>query len=208
MTALPGTIPLFPLGEVVLFPRVPAPLHVFEPRYRALVADALAGPRVIGMVLLRPGWETDYEGRPPVYESGCAGLIERCEELPDGRYNIVLKGIARFRIREERGGGPYRLALVEALDDPAGEPASVQAARQRVVALLARAASAAVVVVARPDVSDELFVNALCQSLELAPVEKQALLDCHGVLARYEALAGLLEFRVLERTFGRGPVSH
>ena len=64
---LPPTIPIFPLPNVVLFPNVFLPLHIFEPRYRAMVADALKGDRMIGMVLLRPGWEGDYEGRPPVY---------------------------------------------------------------------------------------------------------------------------------------------
>jgi Lon protease-like protein len=204
VSTLPPVIPLFPLGDVVLFPRVPVPLHVFEPRYRKMVADALAGPRVIGTVLLRPGWEDDYEGRPPVFDSGCAGLIDRWEELPDGRYNIVLRGLSRFRVREEHAGQPYRLATVEPLSDAPGAPDALQPARQRVVEMVARAAEVAVMAVARPDLSHELFVNALCQSLELDPIEKQALLDCDGVLARYERLASILQFRALEQTFGKG----
>ena len=70
---LPQEIPLFPLPDVVLFPGVSRPLLIFEPRYREMVADALKGTRIIGMVLLRPGFEKDYEGRPPVYDIGCAG---------------------------------------------------------------------------------------------------------------------------------------
>ena len=70
---------IFPLPNVVLFPNVFLPLHIFEPRYREMVADALDGDRIIGMVLLRPGWEGDYEGRPPVYPIGCAGLITHAE---------------------------------------------------------------------------------------------------------------------------------
>ncbi len=89
---LPPTIPLFPLPNVVLFPNVYLPLHIFEPRYREMVSDALDGDRIIGMVLLRPGWEGDYEGRPAVYPVGCAGLISHAERLSDGRYNIVLQG--------------------------------------------------------------------------------------------------------------------
>jgi Lon protease-like protein len=204
LDALPAVIPLFPLGDVVLFPRVPVPLHIFEPRYRKMIADALAGPRVVGMVLLRPGWETDYEGRPPVFQSGCAGRIDHSEELPDGRYNIVLRGLTRFRVREEHEGEPYRLATVEALADALGPAAGVEAARQRVVDLVSRAAEVPVSAVARPDLSDELFVNALSQSLELDPLEKQALLDCDGVLPRYERLGAILEFRHLQRTFGGG----
>ena len=94
-------LPLFPLPNVVLFPNVFLPLHIFEPRYREMVADALAGDRMIGMVLLRPGWEHDYDGRPPVYPIGCSGVITHVERLPDGRYNIVLRGLERFRILEE-----------------------------------------------------------------------------------------------------------
>ncbi len=188
----------------MLFPRVPVPLHIFEPRYRKMIADALAGARVVGMVLLRPGWEADYEGRPPVFESGCAGRIDHSEELPDGRYNIVLRGLTRFRVREEHEGEPYRLARVEPLADALGPSEVLEASRQRVVELVSRAAEVPVTAVARPDLSDELFVNALSQSLELDPLEKQALLDCDGVLARYERLATVLEFRGLERTFGKG----
>ena len=78
-------LPLFPLPNVVLFPNVFLPLHIFEPRYREMVADALADDRMIGMVLLRPGWEHDYEGRPPIYPVGTSGLITNVERLPDGR---------------------------------------------------------------------------------------------------------------------------
>src|SRR5215213_7213388 len=110
---LPPTIPLFPLPTVVLFPNVFLPLHIFEPRYREMVADALAGDRVIGMVLLRPGWETNYEGQPPVYPIGCSGVITHSERLADGRYNIVLRGVERFRIVEEDHGRSYRRAIVD-----------------------------------------------------------------------------------------------
>src|SRR5688572_7422758 len=112
---LPPSIPLFPLPNVVLFPNVFLPLHIFEPRYRQMVADALEGDRIIGMVLLRPGWEADYEGRPPVYPIGCAGLITHAEPLADGRYNIVLRGLEKFRIVQEEAARGYRVAQVEAL---------------------------------------------------------------------------------------------
>ena len=110
-------LPLFPLPNVVLFPNVFLPLHIFEPRYREMVADALAGDRMIGMVLLRPGWEHDYEGRPPVYRSDAAACITHFERLPDGRYNIVLRGLERFRILEEDDARSYRRAMVEPLAD-------------------------------------------------------------------------------------------
>src|SRR5881409_4083016 len=98
---LPPVIPIFPLPNVVLFPNVFLPLHIFEPRYRSMVADALAGDRIIGMVLLKPGYERDYEGRPPVYPMGCAGVISHAEPFADGRCNIVLRGMQKFRIVTE-----------------------------------------------------------------------------------------------------------
>ena len=85
---LPPTIPVFPLPNVVLFPNVFLPLHIFESRYRKMVDEALGGDRIIGMVLLRPGWEQDYEGRPSVYPIGCAGVITHAERLADGRFEI------------------------------------------------------------------------------------------------------------------------
>src|SRR5688500_7321792 len=112
---LPVALPIFPLPNVVLFPNVFLPLHIFEPRYREMVADALRGDRIIGMMLLRPGYENQYEGRPPVYPIGCAGLITHTDRLPDGRYNIVLRGLEKFRVIAEDDGCPYRLAHVETL---------------------------------------------------------------------------------------------
>src|SRR5437764_1307810 len=106
-------LPLFPLPNVVLFPNVFLPLHIFEPRYREMVADAVATDRLIGMTLLRPGWDREYEGHPPVYPIGCSGVITHVEALADGRYNIVLRGLERFRILEEDQGRRYRRAVVE-----------------------------------------------------------------------------------------------
>src|SRR5260370_38632494 len=105
-------LPLFPLPNVVLFPNVFLPLHIFEPRYREMVADAVASDRMIGMVLLRPGWDRDYEGTPPVYPLGCSGVITHVEALADGRFNIVLRGLERFRIVEEDRTRGYRRAIV------------------------------------------------------------------------------------------------
>ena len=119
---LPPIIPLFPLPNVVLFPGVFLPLHIFEERYRALTRDALAGDRIIGMTLLRPGFEGDYNGRPPIYPVGCAGVISHSDRLPDGRYNIVLHGLSKFRIVEEMTDGEYRRARVDAADRSSPTP--------------------------------------------------------------------------------------
>jgi Lon protease-like protein len=206
--ALPDVIPLFPLPNVVLFPQMPLPLHVFEPRYRKMVADALAGHQTIGMTLLQSGWEDDYEGRPPVYPVGCAGTIERSEMLEDGRYNIVLRGRTRFRIRSESGGEPYRLAAVDALGDPPGDAAQIESKRLAVLAAIGRAEEGLVSPVLQAELPPDVFVNALAQSLDLAPIEKQSLLDCDTIAARYGRLEEILDFLLLERSRGGGGTVH
>ena len=91
-------IPIFPLPDVVLFPHTLLPLHIFEPRYRQMIRDCLAGDKRLAMALLRPGWESDYYGRPPVHPIAGAGEIIQHEELPDGRFNILLRGTMRIGI--------------------------------------------------------------------------------------------------------------
>ena len=196
---LPPSIPLFPLPNVVLFPNVFLPLHIFEPRYRAMTADALKGDRIIGMVLLRPGHETNYEGRPTVYDVGCAGVITHSQALADGRYDIVLRGIEKFRITSEDLTRPYRIGHVEAIAEAISpeEAQPLRHQRQRLEAVLAAAVER---VRAEPkfppSVPDEDLVNALAQYLDLEVLEHQALLECNGVLARCRALIDLLEMKI------------
>ena len=198
---LPPTIPLFPLPNVVLFPNVFLPLHVFEDRYRDMVADALAEDRIIGMVLLRPGWDEDYEGRPAIYPVGCAGLITHAERLGDGRYNIVLQGLEKFRVLDEDHSRPYRLARVESIAEvPANgdERDEMRLARRRLESLLVPSPKGRGVDPKVPaTMADEDLVNALAQYLELEPVEKQALLERDGLLARCRSLIELLEMKVI-----------
>ena len=210
---MPDLLPLFPLPTVVLFPNVFLPLHIFEPRYREMVADALAGDRVIGMVLLRPGWEQNYEGRPPVYSVGCSGLITHFEKLPDGRFNIMLRGLERFRVARENHERSYRCALAEPLHEAPltrGDRELLRTLRGKLEALLAPtvertgadASSASAL-------SDEDFVNALAQYLDLEPLEKQALLERNCLRSRAESLLELLEMKIMiARTPGLSSVSH
>jgi len=194
---LPPTIPIFPLPNVVLFPNVFLPLHIFEPRYRAMVQDAIESDRIIGMVLLRPGFEADYAGRPPVYPIGCAGLITHSETLPDGRFNIVLRGLEKFRMVGEADGHPYRLAHIEALAERSeGDRSITNQHRQRLESLLRAAVEhRGVEPKLPPNVSDPDLINALAQYLALEPIERQALLECDGVLSRCGALIELLEMK-------------
>jgi uncharacterized protein len=197
---LPPTIPIFPLPNVVLFPNVFLPLHIFEPRYVEMVADALEGDRIIGMVLLRPGYEADYEGRPPVYPVGCAGLISNAQSHADGRYNIVLRGLGKFQITGEDTSRSYRLAHVQSLMESLSEMdrATMRTERRRLEALLVpQPAGRGVDPKVPPSMPDEELVNALAQYLELEPVEKQALLERSGLVARCRSLIDLLEMKVL-----------
>jgi Lon protease-like protein len=210
---LPPTIPLFPLPNVVLFPNVFLPLHIFEPRYREMVGDALDEDRLIGMALLRPGWQNDYEGRPPVYPIGCAGLITHAERLGDGGYNIILRGLEKFRILDEvREDRSYRRAHVEPLHEAMDETArgAIRDDRHRLESLIALHGEGG-----RPDLripaamGDEDLVNALAQYLPLEPLEKQALLEQQGLVARCRSLIELLEMKVLvAKTAARSEWSH
>jgi Lon protease-like protein len=125
-----GALKIFPLPEVVVFPGTPAPFHVFEPRYRALVADALAGDRIMAVATLRSPGQSSLE-RAPVFPVAGAGFIEADERLADARFNILLRGVARVRLVEELldTGRPYREFRVEVLDDvyPPGGPAALAA---------------------------------------------------------------------------------
>jgi hypothetical protein len=208
---LPPTIPLFPLPNVVLFPGVFLPLHVFEERYRALTRDAVAGDRIIGMALLRPGFEASYEGRPPIYPVGCAGVISHADPLPDGRFNIVLHGLSKFRILEELPDGEYRRARIEPLTEVTDAPArrTIKEMRRRIEALLLSALKATEVQIPG-SLSDEDLVHALCQYLQFEPAERQALLECDGTVERARALTEFLEMQALlaQHPTGRRPGVH
>jgi Lon protease-like protein len=172
-----------------------------------MVADALVSHRTIGMVLLKPGYEEGYHGRPPIYLLGCSGVIVEEERLDDGRYNILLLGQSRFRVLEEHGGEPYRLAAVEELPDATGDGASLDDLRERLLAALSRLSDAAAAHL-KDAVSHAALVNGLSQGLDLSPVEKLSLLDCDTVEARARRLLALLEFHALERAAGRRSTLH
>ncbi len=128
-----GIIPLFPLATVVFFPNTLLPLHVFEPRYRQMVKDVIDAERIIGMVLLKPGWEKTYEGNPEIYSVAGMGRIVNSEPLDDGRFNILLYGLKRVKIIEIVNELPYRLARVEILEDIHGTNEDMY--RERIIEL-------------------------------------------------------------------------
>lgn len=206
---LPDIIPLFPLPNAVLFPRMPLPLHVFEPRYRAMVRDAARGARLIGMALLCGDWERDYYGRPPVFPTGTVGEMVHVEELADGRFNIVLRGLREYNIVRELEGAPYREAAVTWRAPARGPlPSEMRTAiaheMQRYLTRLGRAPAPEEML--RGSVDDETFVNFLAQHLDVQPLEKQALLEALTLEDRARRLLDTLVFRLEElRTGAAGP---
>src|SRR6478752_4710027 len=138
--ALTG-LPIFPLPNCVLLPGGLLPLHVFEPRYRELTRDCLAGSHLMGVARLRPGYETSYYGRPPVYERFGVGQIICSEELPDGRFALLLRGIARMEIaRELPAERTYRQVEARRLEDAAVDPAGAREHHHKLIALCDRLA--------------------------------------------------------------------
>ncbi len=138
-----GGLPLFPLPNVVFIPHSLLPLHVFEPRYRALVRYCLDRHRFMAVPRLLPGWENDYEGRPPVYNTAGVGRIIRHQELADGRFYIVLEGLHRAEIRQETDDSrSFRLAEAQLISLPSARPetlrSTIQRARMMVAQLLSQ----------------------------------------------------------------------
>ncbi len=193
---VPSVIPIFPLEGATLFPNGTYPLHIFEARYRTMVADALKGDRIIGMVTLQPGYEADYEGRPAIFPIGCAGLITEYEELPDGRYNIVLGGLVKFRVTSEDNSRPYRLARIETIPEPLDDrkTAALAERRKRLETLLDALADKLPVGQPPPGMPDDTLVDLLSQFLPLEERgARQRLLELQDPLARATAIVELLE---------------
>ena len=207
----PSSLPIFPLPTVVLFPNVFLPLHIFEPRYRQMIADALTGDRIIGMVLLRPGFEDDYEGRPPIYGTGCSGLITHVERM-ETVASLILRGLEKFIVHGEEDpseGTQYRRALVTTVDELVQdrERDALKSERHKLEALLTPLMDGALAENRLPqNMPDEDLVNALAQYMEFDPLEKLALLERDGPLARCRAMVELLEMKALMKDGDAGRV--
>jgi Lon protease-like protein len=196
-----GRIPLFPLPNVVLFPGETVALHVFEPRYRQMVEDAASGERLVGMALLRPGWEKAYYGNPAIFGVAGIGRITQIEKLVSDRYNIQLEGMLRGRIVEEETSGSkaYRIARVDPLLDIPG-PESVEAdERVRLIAAFDRYRSVQLEGAAIGEVDPHAPLGPLAFRLaaltDLDAMRKQRVLEKDGPVARARFLARLLHAR-------------
>jgi Lon protease-like protein len=202
------TLPLFPLTNVVLFPTVSVPLYVFEPRYRQMTRDALAGDRRIGMVAVRREFQDRMEGDPPIFETGCEGVISHAEERPDGTWSLLLSATKRFRILREAprdGTKLYRTAQVIGLDDSPADPEVFRLLRGEVEDRLEDLLRPTLDPEELPNalatihgLANEQFANALAQMLDFDVLEKQRLLESAGQQDRTITLRDLLDFRLAE----------
>ena len=197
-------IPLFPLPTTVFYPNTSLPLHIFEPRYRSMVADALNGKGEIGMILLKPGWESDYQGTPEIMEIGCLGTIKRHSELPEGKYNILLSGLYRFRILNEIKGKIYRQAQVEFLKeindkDLTSEPSPIKEKLIRVMRLYLKNLPEGTKIEQALDMKNcrnlAEFVDKLTHHFDLPVNKMQEFLEQQDVQKRANSLYSLIEFK-------------
>jgi Lon protease-like protein len=189
-------VPLFPLAGAILFPRSQLPLHIFEPRYREMVGDAIDGAGRIAMIQPR---RLDEDNQAALYRVGCIGELVGVEELEDGRYNIVLLGSNRFRlIREADIHLPYRCGEVdlEPFDDSEPPPLSLaqRAEVEREARRLGDAMGLAVDWNAVSRLDDEMLVNAIAQVAPFDVGAKQALLEELTLDGRADLLVQLMQF--------------
>lgn len=193
MSSSPVTrLSIFPLPGTLLFPGLQLPLHIFEPRYRAMVSDALARDRRIAMI--QP--QAAVEGAP-LFQVGCVGHIGEVEALDDGRFNIVLEGLARFRIvRELDVTTPFRQVEAELLEDPREEALSAieRAGFERAARGFADALGYAVDWEAVARLDDVSLINGVSQIVPFDIASKQALLEANDVASRCELLIQLMQF--------------
>lgn len=205
---IPSRIPVFPLPNVVLFPKTYLPLHIFEPRYRDMVSDAASSGQCIGMALLKEGWEPDYYGHPPVFPMGCVGRLVSVQPLADGRSNILLQGLERFEIESEWHDKPYREATIAVR--PRGAATALDlAVRQRLCTLLESYLRSHDDMPTwqeffHKEVSDEIFVNTLSTYLECTPLEKQFLLEADSLHQQARRLSDLIEFMMQDQSGAKG----
>jgi len=202
--SIPKVIPLFPLPNLVFFPRTYVPLHIFEPRYREMVQAAAASHRMVGMVLLKEGWEADYEGAPAIFAMGCVGRMMNVQRLSDGRSNILLQGLRRFEIQHEVGAESYRqgrIVLKDLFQPDAALPTEIRREIVKVVAgfIRNREDGMALSAMLKQPIHDDVLVQNLSFALDFTPLEKQFLLESDSLIQQGRRLLDLLHFKLHER---------
>ncbi|HEX8255484.1 MAG TPA: LON peptidase substrate-binding domain-containing protein [Thermoanaerobaculia bacterium] len=200
-------LPLFPLPNVVFFPHTRLPLHVFEPRYRELIKDVIESDQRFGIVLLKPGWESDYHGAPPLHSVGTLGTVEQALPLDEGRYNIIVRGDVRVRILEEVSRVPYRTARVVVDPETSRDPQKAYEQREWLAEVSRQYLHYLPEQTAVPEIETvnlDALTNALIMSLNLHNEEKQRLLELSDVIARAEEIGNELAGRIESLRFLSG----
>lgn len=183
---------IFPLTGALLFPGLQLPLHIFEPRYRAMISDSLVRDRRIAMI--QP--QRQYEGAP-LFQIGCVGKIGEVEAMEDGRYNVILEGISRFRLlRELDVTTPFRQVEGELIEDDAGASLSAveRASFEREARRFAEAQGYSVDWDSVGRLDDVSLINGVSQIAPFDAAAKQALLEADNLTARCELLVQLMQF--------------
>jgi Lon protease-like protein len=205
---IPDRVPVFPLPNVVFFPKTYLPLHIFEPRYRRMVADAATACQCIAMALLKEGWEPEYYGNPPIYPIVCVGRLVSVQSLPDGRSNILLQALERAEVQAEHFEKPYREATI-AVRPLSAELQLPTDARDALMNTLeqyfrAREGSSTWEGLFRDNMGDEVLVNTLATYLNCTPLEKQFLLEADGLHQRARRLDDLIQFMLHDHHGAKG----
>lgn len=189
-------IAIFPLPNVIFFPKTLLPLHIFEPRYRQMVKDTIATKQLIGMFLLEDGWQENYYGNPSIHSIGCAGEMIHVETLPDGKFDIVLRGLYRVRPIEVVQEFPYRKARVEVLPEVLTEgPAKVQSMTENLMSEFKKIDPDGLQLLEseQPDLSE--VVNHIANQLPMELETRFELLKINDVYLRAELVYELLSKR-------------
>jgi Lon protease-like protein len=188
-------IALFPLPGAILFPGMHLPLHIFEPRYRAMIGEAMSRDQRIGMI--QPSAQV-ADGAPPLFDVGCVGRMANIEALDDGRYNVLLEGVSRFTVlRELEVATPFRQAEVDFWEEREADEvlASVErAALEQEARAFASNAGYEVDWKAVERLDDYSFVNGVAQVIPFDAASKQALLEAEGLAVRAELLTRMMRF--------------
>jgi len=212
LAGIPQTAPVFPLPGVVFFPRTVLPLHIFEPRYRTMIADAEKGDRCIAVSLLRAGWEKEYDGAPAFHDVGCVGAMTDVTRTGDGRYYLKLVGLRKVILGDLVGVEPYRTACIQPVEesvpgdfDPEsrGDLARLLGACAVLVQELSEKAFPMVTV--KEGLPYETVVNSVCAHVGLPPEIKQSLLETNDLRNRCVRLTDFLEEHLQRLLLSRGP---
>ena len=203
--AFPEQIPVFPLPNLVFFPGTVIPLHIFEPRYRQMVQDVLAGDGILALALLKSGWEEQAQGAPDIHPIACAGRLLEVTQLPEERFNIRMAGLGRVRLDEFESDKPYRQARVSLLAETLPDEKSLEtlAARNDLLGAYGLLVSE---ITGRQSLGLEgaqaapfhALVNTLCAHLDMPSRIKQELLEVDDIMERGLAVTDVLR-RELQR---------